>query len=335
MSHVTKLRLKPLSEGPTGQNGEPSLPGGRSAAAAKTASKAETCFIRKDLGFRRCLVQRCSTVFRKRSGVFASAVTLLPLVVCLHAAAAQGQRGQGPPAPPPTGKPAAPIDLTGYWVSIVSEDWRWRMVTPAKGDYTSIPINAEAKKVADTWDPVKDEAAGEACKSYGAPAIMRVPGRLHITWQDDNTLKVDTDAGTQTRLFHFGDWKSPGGAPAWQGESVAQWETPRAARGFGVDTTTAGGGPPREAQPKFGSLKVATTHLRPGYLRKNGVPYSANATLTEYWDLSRERSGAQWIVITTLVNDPMYLQSQWVTSLNFRKEPDGSKWDPSPCSAKW
>ena len=118
--------------------------------------------------------------------------------------------GQAAPAPqaPRTPKSGAPIDLTGYWVSIVTEDWRYRMVTPPKGDYASVPITPEAKKVADAWDPAKDEAAGEQCRSYGAPAIMRVPGRLHITWDDDNTLHMDTDAGKQTRLFHF-DPKAP------------------------------------------------------------------------------------------------------------------------------
>ena len=137
------------------------------------------------------------------------------------------QRGRGaaqPPAAPetpPTPRAAAPIDLTGYWVSVITEDWRWRMVTAPKGDYTSIPINQEARKVGDAWDPLKDEAAGEQCKAYGAPGLMRVPGRLNISWQDDNTLKVDTDAGRQTRLLHFGDWKSPGGEPTLQGDTTA------------------------------------------------------------------------------------------------------------------
>ena len=169
------------------------------------------------------------------------------------------------PAQPPTLQGAAPIDLTGYWVAVVTEDWRWRMVTPAKGDYSSIPINLAAKKFADTWDPAKDEAAGEQCRSYGAPAIMRVPERVHITWQDANTLKVETDSGQQIRLFHSGDWKAPNGPATWQGDSIGVWETPRAAG----------------AKPKTGDLKVVTTHLRPGYLRKNGVPYSEKATLTE------------------------------------------------------
>ena len=133
------------------------------------------------------------------------------------------------PQPPRAPRAAAPIDLTGYWVSIVTQDWRWRMVTPRKGDYQGIPITPAAAKVADAWDPAKDEAAGEQCKSYGAPALMSVPGRIHITWQDDNTLKVDTDAGTQTRLLRFGAAQDcrPTRRATWQGVSQAQWLMPR------------------------------------------------------------------------------------------------------------
>ena len=226
-------------------------------------------------------------------------------------------------------KASAPIDLTGYWVSVVTEDWRWRMITPAKGDYASIPITPGAKKLADTWDPAKDEAAGEQCRSYGAPAIMRVPGRFHITWQDDTTLKVESDYGMQTRLFHFGNWTAAGGAAGWQGDSVARWEIPRNRAGTGSVAREV------EAQGGFGSLTVETTHIRPGYLRKNGVPYGAKAKLTEFWDLNRETNGDQWLVITTLVDDPEFLQEQWVTALHFKKEADGAKWDPTPCSSKW
>ena len=125
------------------------------------------------------------------------------------------------PAAPKTPKDSAPIDLTGYWVSIVSEDWRFRMVTPPKGDYPNIPLNPEGEKIAKAWDPDKDEARGEQCKSYGAPNIMRVPGRLHITWANDTTLKVEMDGGTQTRLFRFGAVTPPAGAPDWQGFSRA------------------------------------------------------------------------------------------------------------------
>ena len=150
--------------------------------------------------------------------------TVLLLASPVTAAAQQAGRGAAPPATP---RAAAAIDLTGYWVSVIVEDWKWRMVTPKKGVYEAIPLNAEGRKVADTWDPAKDEASGEQCRSYGAAAIMRVPGRLRITWEDDNTLKVETDAGAQTRLFHFGPSKGGQEAPTWQGDSVASWEVPR------------------------------------------------------------------------------------------------------------
>jgi hypothetical protein len=260
-----------------------------------------------------------------------SALAVLLCLVLADDAHAQARAG----AATQTARAGAPIDLAGYWVSVVTQDWRWRMVTPAKGDYASVPITLEAKKVGDNWDPAKDEAAGEQCKSYGAPAIMAVPTRLRISWLDDNTLKVETDAGTQTRQFRFGpstalragpsttlragDTRPPRGPATWQGDSIAQWERPRSARGV-----VANGG----------SLKVVTSHLRPGYLRKNGVPYSADAVLTEYWDVSAGPNGDQWITITSTVQDDMYLREPWVTALNFKKERDGSKWDPTPCSAR-
>ncbi len=234
------------------------------------------------------------------------------------AAFAQGRGGA--PQPPKSPKDAAPIDVTGYWVSIITEDWRWRMVTPAKGDYASVPITVAAQKVADAWDPAKDEAAGEQCRSYGAPAVMRIPGRLHVTWQDGNSLKIETDAGTQTRTFQFGPAAS-GAAPSWQGQSSAQWE-PSAAKD-------------PSGKPQSGNLKVVTGNLRPGYLRKNGVPYSANTKLTEYYDLMKEDNGDQWLVVTTIVEDPQYLQIPFITTTHFKKQADGAGWDPSPCSSRW
>ena len=142
-------------------------------------------------------------------------------------ALAQEEEAPSPVAKPATQKTAreeAPIDLTGYWTAVVTQDWRWRMVTPKKGDYPGLPMNPEGKKIANAWDPAKDEAAGEQCKAYGAAGLMRMPTRLHITWQDDNTLRIDTDAGTQTRLFHFHGSKAESGDGRWQGTSSAQWE---------------------------------------------------------------------------------------------------------------
>ncbi|HLI84774.1 MAG TPA: hypothetical protein VKV17_12700 [Bryobacteraceae bacterium] len=241
------------------------------------------------------------------------------------AAYAQPGRGNTAPAPerPLSARESARVDITGYWVSVVTEDWRWRMVTPRKGDYASVPLNREGRRVADMWDPAKDEAAGLQCKSYGAAALMRVPGRLHITWQDDNTLKVETDAGTQTRLFHFGANSKAGGEPSWQGYSVASWE---GSEGRGR------AGAAREM--RAGSLKVVTTNMRAGYLRKNGVPYSANANLTEFYDRTHEDNGDSWLIVTTIVDDPQYLQQPFITSTHFKLEKDGSKWHPTPCTSR-
>src|SRR6204780_5307551 len=146
-------------------------------------------------------------------GAAAAALLLAPVAM-------QAQFGAPPPQAPRPAKTIAPEDLTGYWVSIVTEDWRWRMVTPAKGDYASVPLSQAGRKAADGWNPDKDIADGNQCKAYGAAAVMRVPGRVHITWADDNTLKVDTDAGTQTRTFHFAGKPAPTEAASWQGSSV-------------------------------------------------------------------------------------------------------------------
>jgi hypothetical protein len=234
----------------------------------------------------------------------------------------QAQFGPPPAGPPRPAKTIAPMDLTGYWVSIVTEDWRWRMVTPAKGDYASVPLSPAGRKAADAWDPAKDTAEGNQCKAYGAAAVMRVPGRVHITWTDDNTLKVETDAGTQTRTFHFNAKPPANEAPSWQGYSAANWD--------GLRPPPRGGGAP----PPGGSLKVVTTHMKAGYLRKNGVPYSADAELTEYYDRTNEPNGDSWLIVTTIVHDPANLNQDFVTSTHFKMEKDGSKWSPSACEAK-
>ena len=242
---------------------------------------------------------------------------------------------RGNPQPPLTPRAAAPIDLTGTWVSIVTQDWRWRMVAPPKGDYRGIPMTPEAYKVADAWDPAKDEAAGEQCRSYGAPALMSVPGRVRIGWQDDETLKVETDAGTQTRLLRFGNRPSAPGPRSWQGDSAAEWQLPRPNVPLNLRPADRSPGVPAPAIAKGGTLKVVTTNLRPGYLRKNGVPYSENTVLTEQWEVFRRENGEQWLTITTIVEDSRYLRQPRLIAIPFKKEVNDAKWDPTPCSARW
>src|SRR5688572_19312932 len=230
----------------------------------------------------------------------------LALAVPATLDAQRGGRAAGPPVSP---RQAAPIDLTGHWVSPIIEDWKYRMVTPNKGVFDAVPLNPAGRKLGDSWDPVRDEAAGEQCRAYGAAAIMRLPGRLRISWQDDATLKVETDTGTQTRLFRFGG-AAAAGERTWQGHSVAQWNA--AAR----------------------NLRVVTTNLKPGYVRKNGAPYSGRATVTEYWDLNVLPNGDRWLTVITTVDDPEYFTRAYTTSSDFKKLPDATGWNPTPCSAR-
>src|SRR6266852_4709545 len=194
---------------------------------------------------------------------------LLLVAACVAAPLlAQARGGRGGP-PPAVGKTGAPIDMTGYWTAVITEDWHERMLTAPKGDFGSgtpgatagfggtrsteanpsaggnIPYNKAGTELAMKWDPAKDEADGNQCKAYGAAGLMRQPTHLHITWQDDNTLKLEADAGAQTRLFHIApppqggqiNYQSgmytpaevpklepPAGLePSWQGFSAASW----------------------------------------------------------------------------------------------------------------
>jgi hypothetical protein len=259
---------------------------------------------------------------------------VLGLLVVLAAASAHAQapaqgrggRGAGPAGPPPTARAIAPKDFTGYWVSVVTEHWHLRMTMPPKGNYQMLPITPAAQKVADAWDPAKDRAEGNECKAYGAAGIMRIPGRFYLHWADDNTLQLDTDSGTQTRMFRFAAAGGRGAGappttdaaaqpePTWQGTSVANWQPARAR-----------GGPPN------GQFRVVTTRMRPGYLRKNGAPYSENARLEEYFETFSEPNGDTWLIVTSIVTDPQYLTQPYATTYAFKKIPDRSGWDPTPC----
>jgi hypothetical protein len=253
----------------------------------------------------------------------ALAICAAATVLSSVAVAAQG-RGEQPAQPAPTPRAAAPIDLTGYWAAIVNEDWRWRMVTPPKGDYASLPLTDEARKIADTWDVSKDGR----CEAYGAAALLRMPTRLHVTWESEGVLKIDTDAGQQTRRLFFDRSRQPPAGRSLQGFSLAEWERPARAGGAG----RGGRGGAAQTGPAPGAnLKVVTTRLSGGWLRRNGVPYSENATVTEYFDRFKAPNGDEWLAVTTVVTDPRYLNQDFVTSSHFKREADGSKWSPLAC----
>lgn len=269
---------------------------------------------------------------------------ILAAVLCVWiplAGAAQGRPG----AAPVSARASAPIDLTGYWSAVLTEDWHVRMFTAAKGDFGSgppgevaqvvtgrlgvganpardgnIPYNLKGAQAAMAWDAAKDEAAGQQCKAYGAPGIMRQPTHLRITWADDNTLKVEADFGTQVRLLHFAS-PPPAPAPTLQGRSTAAW-------------LSMGGGGGQANFQKGGALKVVTTHLTPGYYWKNGMPYSGNAVLKESFFLLDLPDGDRWLTVTQQVDDADYLTGPYVVNYHFKKLPDGTRWRPTPCVAR-
>ncbi|MGV3591625.1 MAG: hypothetical protein ACO1PZ_08030 [Gammaproteobacteria bacterium] len=253
------------------------------------------------------------------------------LTLASTAALAQPPGGFQPP-PQLSPRESAQVDITGYWVALVTEDWLWRMVTAPKGDVTSIPVNPRGRQVANEWDLEKDNANGEQCRAFGAAGLMRMPTRLHISWQDDDTLRIETDAGEQTRLLNFfrdGAANVPVPAEAsWQGHSVASWTRPTG----GFDMRAIFGSPNDRPQgPIKAGLKVVTDHLRPGYLRKNGVPYSEQTQLTEYFS-TVQAGGHEYLTVMSVVRDPMYLTGPFVTSSQFKKEADDANWNPTPCS---
>jgi len=141
---------------------------------------------------------------------------------------------------------------------------------------------------------------------------------------------MDIDAGIQTRRFFFENTPQltalhPAPAQsAWQGYSLARWEFPAAGRGQ----------VPGRGATRVGQLKVVTTHLRPGYVRRNGVPYGPNATLTEYFVRLVDNGGQEYLVVTTMLDDPTYFQPPYIKTYEFKKQRDASGWNPRACGAK-
>jgi hypothetical protein len=245
---------------------------------------------------------------------------LAPLVACAAVAAGGLVLAQGPRPEVRSARESAPIDITGQWVSVITEDWRWRMVTPPKGDTSSVPLNAVGRKAAEAWDLNADRARGVLCKAFGPPGLIRQPGRVRIRWETADILLLEFDAGMQVRRFRFGA-SPPAGPRSLQGDSRARWFRQTQNRGiFAQGAPTPGG-----------SLEVVTTNLQAGYLRPNGVPYSEHAVVKDFFDSFTLAGDGAWLIVTTVVADPDYLTQEFVISSQFKKESDVSGWNPRPC----
>jgi hypothetical protein len=263
-----------------------------------------------------------------RAALRLGASLLLPLAL---SAGLQAQDPAKPDPPqPPTPRAMAPLDFTGVWVSVVTEDWRYRMVMPKQGDFDSVPLNAEGRRAAGTWTP----ADAGRCEAYGIGAGMRAPGRLRIEWETDSVLRLDTDAGQQTRRIYFEPSKPPSGPPSWQGVSVAAWDGPPdvidVLRTGGFDALDRGTGAAAR-RLAWTPLEVVTTNFRAGWLRPNGVPYSAQARITEHFMRYAVPGAGEWLTVRTVVDDPAYLVQPFMVSTNFKREPDAGKWNPRGC----
>ena len=243
-------------------------------------------------------------------------------LLCAGVAASVPAVAQPQPGPSDTRSPRerALIDITGQWVAVVNEDWRWRMITPPVGDAASLPVNERARATAAAWDLERDRADGALCKAFAGPGLMRQPTRIRIDWEDDDTLRLEFDAGRQVRRFEFAP--QPPAERSLQGYSEAQWFRQTQSRGvFGARTP-----------PDGGSLVVRTTQLAGGYLRPNGVPFSERTTVKEYFNtFTLPGDGDAWLVVTAVVADPEYLTTDLVISTQFKKEASRGAWDPRPC----
>jgi hypothetical protein len=258
----------------------------------------------------------------KRGRCPSSGGPALAVLLALASAAAGVSAYAQPPGPPDTRTPRerAPIDLTGQWVAVIDEDWRWRMVTPPVGDTASLPINERGRAAAAAWDLGRDTAEGDLCKAFAGPGLMRQPTRIRIDWEDADTLRLDFDAGRQVRRFEF--VAQPPAERSLQGHSAARWFRQTQSRGVFAQRTP----------PEHGSLVVTTTLLAGGYLRPNGVPFSERATVKEYFNTFALPGGAgTWLVVTTVVADPEYLTTELIMSSQFKKETSRGAWSPRPC----
>lgn len=255
-----------------------------------------------------------------------SGALLTVLLTIIPPVLAQSGPPPARPSGPPTAQQAARFDPTGYWVSVVTEDWRWRMLTPPTGDVEGVPASRTARKAALQFDATKYGSGWTNkidCRAYYGAGLMRMPTRLHVTWAGPDILKIETDWGQQTRLLYFKKSDMPNAGPTPQGSSAAEWQLPAQGPRGGF----ARGGPSKDG----GRLYVATNNLAPGWLRRNGLPYGGKAQMSEWFQLFEDSAGKTWLSLTTKVEDPEYLTGPHVTSSDFRKEPDGSKWSPHPC----
>jgi hypothetical protein len=194
----------------------------------------------------------------------------------------------------------ADADLTGYWDNIIQEDFGYRLAGPAVGDYSGLPINDAAKAIADNWDPEDGYKPENQCKMHGAAYIMRSPIRFFLEYEDEVTIsiKIELEMGRERKIYL--DGRPAEGPPTEMGHSVGVWNGDM--------------------------LTVTTTNMTEKYIRRNGVPNSEQAVMTEHF-IRHDN----YITLISIIEDPVYLTEPLIRSVSYRKRDDEFKWVRYDC----
>jgi hypothetical protein len=193
----------------------------------------------------------------------------------------------------------AQVDFAGEWAPLYHESGPERLPGPELADYTELPINAHARMRADSWDADRISVVEQyQCRPHGEDYALRGLGNLRV-W-------TELDPASQKLVafhLHFLAWDSdrtiwmdgrphpPDYAPhTWQGFSTGVWEG--------------------------NMLTVTTDHLKENYIRRNGVPRSDKAVVTEHWVRHHD-----YLTVTTVIYDPVNLTEPLVRSDNWYLDP--------------
>ena len=205
------------------------------------------------------------------------------------------------------GTATAQMDLSGAWGQRFHEDAPERGAGPEIGDYTGLPINDAARRRADAWDAAKWTMPERQCEPHPAdygprgPASLRISSTLDPVSQDVVSWNVTVLWMVQQRTIWMDGRAHPSeyAQHTWQGFSTGEWEGDM--------------------------LKVTTTHLKEGWVRRNGLPRSSEATMTEYF-LRHD----DYLTLVTVVRDPVYLTEPLVRTSNWVLDP-GFQLSPFSC----
>ena len=188
---------------------------------------------------------------------------------------------------------AAQVDFSGEWAPRFWEDNPERVAGPELGDFLGIPINDAARKRAEAWDASIQTLPEWQCRPHSADYIWRGPSQLRISKEIDPVSREITAYHAEwlrsvDRAIYL-DGREPPPPDAlhtWAGFSVGRWEGDM--------------------------LTIKVTHLKEGYLRRNGLPRSDKATVTEHW----VRNG-DFLTVTTIINDPVYLTEPFIRTTDY------------------